>query len=87
VLKPNVVLTVAAIPGDGIGIEVIAAGRRVLDAVAETSDDRRDREDDAGWWRQPTSRVRRHLLRRRGLADGSGPRQSMRAAAGHLPGS
>jgi tartrate dehydrogenase/decarboxylase/D-malate dehydrogenase len=40
VLKPNVVLTVAAIPGDGIGIEVIAAGRRVLDAVAETSDDR-----------------------------------------------
>lgn len=32
--------TIAAIPADGVGKEVVAAGRRVLDRLAEQSDDR-----------------------------------------------
>lgn len=38
--KKRAALRIAAIPGDGIGIEVIAVGRRVLDAVAGISGDR-----------------------------------------------
>ena len=41
--------SIATIPGDGIGKEVVPAGRRVLQAVAATSDSFRFEFEDFGW--------------------------------------
>ncbi len=39
-MSPDAIYRVAAIPGDGVGTEVMAAGRRVLDCVAGQSNGR-----------------------------------------------
>jgi len=38
VSAPSRTYTIASIPADGVGVEVVAAGRAVLDAIAAASD-------------------------------------------------
>lgn len=41
--------SIATIPGDGIGQEVVPAGRRVLEALAAARGDLRFEFEDFGW--------------------------------------
>ena len=88
---------IAAIPADGVGKEVVAAGRRVLDTLAEHSNGafsftwdefdwgsellRPDRPDDGRGRPGDPEELRRHLLRRRRLADRPRPHHACGACA------
>ena len=92
---------IAAIPADGVGLEVVEAGRAVLDALAAASENRFAFEwQDFPWGSdfyaqhgkmmdedglEQAQGVRRHLLRRRRVADRPGPRQPLGPAPEDLP--
>ena len=92
--------SIASIPADGVGKEVVAAGRRVLDALAEHSNGkfafdwtefpwgcellRQDRPDDGPGRPGAPQGLRRHLLRRRRLGERPGPHQPLGPAPEHL---
>ena len=93
---------IAAIPADGVGLEVVEAGRAVLDSLAGSSGGRFTFEwKDFPWGSEyygehgqmmadgrprRAQDLRRHLLRRRRLARGPRPRQPVGSAAEDLPG-
>src|SRR5215217_8491688 len=92
---------IAVIPGDGIGTEVVREGQRVVDALAEDSGGAFAFEWESFPWGShyylehgrmmtedalETRRLRRHILRRRGVARGARSREPVGAEAGDLPG-
>ena len=92
---------IAAIPADGVGKEVVAAGRRVLDTLAAQSDGKFAFDwEEFPWgceYYEQTGKMmaddgldtlqelRRHLLRRGGLAQRARPHQPVGSAAEHHP--
>ncbi len=91
---------IAAIPGDGIGIEVVAAGLRVLEALAERDGGFELDVTQFDWGSErykregalmpedgadAAARLRRHLLRRGRRARRARPPDALGAAARDLP--
>ena len=93
--------SIAAIPADGIGPEVIAAGLQALETLEQRAGDfklhvkhfdwgsdyyKKTRPHDAGGRPRAAQGLRRHLLRRRRRARRSRPHHAVGPAAADLPG-